>query len=253
MKPGARHGTVLIYARFSEIILSVNSGDTGLMLLCIPQLLERQEVRQLQDMAAQGRFADGRATAGDQVAGVKHNEQLEPTKEQAAQLNAILSRAVQHNETFRFFAWPRRMTPPRISRYLSGMDYGTHLDNPIMVRPNEMPLRTDLSMTLFLSDPESYQGGELSLETPFGPKNLKLPAGDAVVYSTTMRHRVVPVAGGTRLAVVGWIESMVSDERKRQILFDLWRVRQTFKEAPDQAMTHLETSFVNLSKMWSET
>jgi PKHD-type hydroxylase len=185
------------------------------MLLCIPQLLEPQEVRQLQDMAAQGRFADGRATAGDQVAGVKHNEQLEPTKEQAAQLSAILSRAVQHNETFRFFAWPRRMTPPRISRYLSGMDYGTHLDNPIMVRPNEMPLRTDLSMTLFLSDPESYQGGELSLETPFGPQNLKLPAGDAVVYSTTMRHRVVPVAGGTRLAVVGWIESMVSDERKR--------------------------------------
>ena len=223
------------------------------MLLCIPQLLDPKEVRQLQDLAVQGRFADGRATAGDRVGDVKHNEQLEPTKEQAAQLGAILSRAVQHSETCRFFAYPRRMTAPRISRYVPGMEYGSHLDNPIMVRPNENPLRTDLSMTLFLSDPESYQGGELSLETPFGPQNLKLPAGDAVVYSTTLRHRVVQVTEGTRLAVVGWIESMVSDERKRQILFDLWRVRQTLKETPDQAMTHLETSFVNLSKMWSET
>ncbi len=223
------------------------------MLLCIPQLLDPKEVRQLQDLAVQGRFADGRATAGDRVGDVKHNEQLEPTKEQAAQLSAILSRAVQHSETFRFFAYPRRMTAPRISRYVPGMEYGSHLDNPIMVRPNENPLRTDLSMTLFLSDPESYQGGELSLETPFGPQNLKLPAGDAVVYSTTLRHRVVQVTEGARLAVVGWIESMVSDERKRQILFDLWRVRQTLEETPDQAMTHLETSFVNLSKMWSET
>ena len=133
------------------------------------------------------------------------------------------------------------------------MEYGSHLDNPIMVRPNDNPLRTDLSMTLFLSDPESYEGGELSLETPFGPQNLKLSAGDAVVYSTIFRHRVVKVTQGTRLAVVGWIESMVSDERKRQILFDLWRVRQTLKESPDQALTHLETSFVNLSKMWCET
>jgi PKHD-type hydroxylase len=223
------------------------------MLLCIPKLLEPQEVQQLRDLAAEGRFADGRATAGERVGDVKHNEQLEPTKEQAARLSAILSRAVQHNETFRFYAYPRRMTAPRISRYVAGMEYGSHLDNPIMVRSNENPLRTDLSMTVFLSDPESYQGGELSLETPFGPQNVKLPAGDAVVYSTTMRHRVVPITEGTRLAVVGWIESMVSDERKRQILFDLWRVRQTLKETPDQAMTHLETSFVNLSKMWSET
>jgi len=223
------------------------------MLICIPQLLDPQAVTQLQDLAKSGRFADGRATAGELVSDVKNNEQLEPSKEQAAQLNAILSRAIQRNETFRFFAYPRRMTPPRISRYVPGMEYGTHLDNPIMVRPNENPLRTDLSMTLFLSDPESYQGGELRLETPFGPQNVKLPAGDAVVYSTTFRHRVVQVTEGTRLAVVGWIESMVSDERKRQILFDLWQVRQSLKESPDRAMTHLETSFVNLSKMWCKT
>jgi PKHD-type hydroxylase len=137
------------------------------------------------------------------VGDVKHNEQLEPTKEQATQLSAILSRAVQHNETFRSFAYPRRMIAPRISRYVPGLEYGSHLDDPIMVRSNEKPLRTDMSMTVVLSDPESYQGGELSLETPFGPQNAKLPAGDAVIYSTTMRHRVVQVTEGTRLAVVG--------------------------------------------------
>jgi PKHD-type hydroxylase len=223
------------------------------MLIRISQFLKPKAVRQLQDLAMSSRFADGRATAGDRVTDVKHNEQLDPTKEQAAQLSEILSQAVQNNETFRFFAYPRRMTAPMISRYGPGMQYGSHLDNPIIVRPNENPLRTDLSMTLFLSDPESYRGGELSLETPFGPQNLKLPAGDAVVYSTTFRHRVVEVTDGTRLAAVGWIESMVSDERKRQILFDLWRVRQALKDSPDQAMTHLETSFVNLSKMWCET
>ena len=204
-------------------------------------------------MAAEGSFGDGRATAGELVADVKYNEQLEPTKEQAAELNEIVSHAVQHNDTFRFFAWPRRMSRPRINRYGPGMEYGSHLDNPIMVRPNEAPLRTDLSMTAFLSDPESYQGGALCLDTPFGLQEIKLPAGDAVVYSTTMRHHVAEVTEGARLAVIGWIESMVSDERKRQILFDLWRVRQTLKESPDQALTHLESSFVNLSKMWSET
>ncbi len=223
------------------------------MLLRIPQILEPDEVRQLRGLAVQGRFVDGRATAAGRVADVKRNEELELTKEQVAQLNAILSQAVQRSETFRFFAWPRRMNTPLISRYVPGMEYGSHVDNPIMIRPNSDPLRTDLSMTVFLSDPEGYQGGELSLETPFGPQNVKLPAGDAVVYSTTMRHRVVPVSEGTRLAVVGWVQSMVSDDRKRQILFDLWRVRQTLKGTSDEAMSHLETSFVNLAKMWSET
>jgi PKHD-type hydroxylase len=223
------------------------------MLIRISEFLDPEAVGRLRDLATSGRFVDGRATAGDRVAGVKRNEQLEPSKEQAAVLSAVLSKAVQNNETFRFFAYPRRMTAPRISRYDVGMEYGSHLDNPIMVRANDNPLRTDLSMTVFLSDPDSYQGGELSLETPFGPQSLKLPAGDAVVYSTTFRHRVVEVTAGTRLVVVGWIESMVSDERKRQILFDLWRVRQTLKESPDQALSHLETSFVNLSKMWCST
>jgi PKHD-type hydroxylase len=223
------------------------------MLIRISEFLDPEAVGQLRDLATSGRFVDGRATAGDRVAGVKRNEQFEPNKEQAAVLSAVLSKAVQNNETFRFFAYPRRMTAPRISRYDVGMEYGSHLDNPIMVRANENPLRTDLSMTVFLSDPDSYQGGELSLETPFGPQSLKLPAGDAVVYSTTFRHRVLEVTAGSRLVVVGWIESMVSDEPKRQILFDLWRVRQTLKESPDQALTHLETSFVNLSKMWCKT
>jgi PKHD-type hydroxylase len=223
------------------------------MLIRISEFLDPEAVGRLRDLATSGRFVDGRASAGGRVAGVKRNEQFEPNKEQAAVLGAVLSKAVQNNETFRFFAYPRRMTAPLISRYDVGMEYGSHLDNPIMVRANENPLRTDLSMTVFLSDPDSYQGGELSLETPFGPQSLKLPAGDAVVYSTTFRHRVVEVAAGSRLVVVGWIESMVSDERKRQILFDLWRVRQTLKESPDQALSHLETSFVNLSKMWCST
>ncbi len=159
---------------------------------------------------------------------------------------------MQRNETFRFFAWPLRMNTPLISRYVPGMEYGSHLDNPIMFHRNNEPLRTDLSITVFLSDPESYDGGELSLETQFGEQTVKLSAGDAVVYATTLRHRVTPVTRGTRLAAVAWIQSMVKDHQQRQILFDMFQVRQAIRGTSAEAAEDLEKCFINLVKMWAD-
>jgi PKHD-type hydroxylase len=222
------------------------------MLQRIEQLLNPDETKALQHLAADGRFIDGRGSAGERVHEVKANEELERTREQTKVLVETLTPAVQRNETFRFFAWPLRMNTPLISRYVPGMEYGSHLDNPIMFHRNNEPLRTDLSITVFLSDPESYDGGELSLETQFGEQTVKLPAGDAVVYATTLRHRVTPVTRGTRLAAVAWIQSMVKDHQQRQILFDLFKVRQAIRETSAEAGEDLETSYMNLVKMWAD-
>jgi len=222
------------------------------MLQRIEQFLNADEVKTLQDLAAHGQFIDGRASAGERVHEVKANEELDRTREQTKLLVEILTPAVQRNETLRFFAWPLRMNTPLISRYVPGMEYGSHLDNPIMFHRNNEPLRTDLSITVFLSDPESYDGGELSLETQFGEQTVKLSAGDAVVYATTLRHRVTPVTRGTRLAAVAWIQSMVKDHQQRQILFDMFQVRQAIRGTSAEAAEDLEKCFINLVKMWAD-
>ena len=222
------------------------------MLQCIEQLLNADEVKTLQDLAAQGQFIDGRASAGERVHEVKANEELDRTREQTKLLVETLTPAVQRNETFRFFAWPLRMITPLISRYVPRMEYGSHLDNPIMFYRKNEPLRTDLSITVFLSEPESYDGGELSLETQFGEQTIKLPAGDAVVYATTLRHRVTPVTRGTRLAAVAWIQSMVKDHQQRQILFDMFQVRQAIRETSAESAEDLEKCFINLVMMWAD-
>ena len=163
------------------------------MLLRIPQLLNDDEVTVLRDLAARGTFIDGRETAGQPLHGVKSNEQLKFTRDQVKLVNETLKAAMGRSSMLQFFAWPRRVNTPLISRYTPGMEYGSHLDNPILFDREGEPMRSDLSVTVFLSDAESYDGGALSLETPFGPQTVKLAAGSAVVYATTLRHRVTPV------------------------------------------------------------
>ena len=222
------------------------------MLLRIPQLLNPDEVIGLCALAAQGEFVDGRVSAGQPLHGIKHNEQLKLAREQVRYLNETLQRAIERSRTLQFFAWPRRVNTPLISRYTPGMEYGTHIDNPILFSRDGDPLRSDLSMTVFLSEPDSYEGGELELQSPFGLQTVKMAAGDAVIYSTTMRHRVTPITRGTRLAAVTWIQSLVKEADRRQILFDLSEARQLIKEDPKEAADRLQQSFTNLLKMWSE-
>ena len=222
------------------------------MLLRIPRLLNDDEITVLRDLATRGTFVDGRDTAGERLHEAKLNEQLKLTRDQATLLNETFKKAMGRNPTLQFFAWPRRVNTPMISRYTPGMEYGSHFDNPIMFDRQGEPMRPDLSVTVFLSDVKSYDGGALSLDTPFGTQTIRLAAGSAVVYATTMRHRVTPVTRGTRLAAVTWIQSLVKDHEKRQILFDLAQARQAISESSDQASELLGKGFTSLVKMWAE-
>ncbi len=224
------------------------------MLLCVPRLFTEAEVETLRAMAAEGEFADGRASAGRAGQEIKVNEELRPTREQVTKLNGIVRQAIQRSQMLHHFAWPKKVSTPFISRYTVGMAYGLHFDNPIMTNRDGEPMRSDISMTAMLSDPESYDGGELSLTTPFGVQTYKPPAGDAVFYATTMQHQVLPVTRGTRLAAVTWIQSLVKEPDRRQILFDLARARQAMKDHPAgaEAGGYFHQGFSNLLKLWTE-
>ena len=226
------------------------------MLLCVSRLFTETEVETLRAMASRGEFADGRITAGSGVQKVKFNEELKPTREEVTMLNQVVRQAIQRSQILHHFAWPKKVSTPFISRYIVGMEYGSHFDNPIMINRDGDPMRSDISMTAMLSDPESYDGGELSLDTPFGVQTYKPPAGDAAFYATTMQHRVTPVTRGTRLAAVTWIQSLVKEPERRQILFDLARAQQAVKDSPEAAATgagsHLHQGFSNLLKLWAE-
>lgn len=222
------------------------------MLLVIESLLNAEETARLAALAETGAFVDGRQTAGAKLHGVKSNEQLKMTEQDARLIQQVLGAAMERNDDFQAFAWPKRIYPPYLSRYREGMEYGPHIDNPIMGGRN--PMRSDLSMTLFLSDPASYDGGELEIDTPLGAQEVKLWAGDAVVYSTTLQHRVRPVSRGERIAIVTWIQSLVKSLERRQVLYDLSVARRGIMKQlsrSDETELLLKAQ-TNLLKMWAE-
>jgi PKHD-type hydroxylase len=222
------------------------------MLLWLQRVLSPDEVQVLRDIGATGRFSDGALSApGLGAAGVKRNEQLTLKTEDHERMAQIVLGALDRNETFRTAAVPKLIYPPILSRYRKGMAYGTHIDNPVRRRPQV--LRLDLSITIFLSDPSTYLGGELVVETPYGEKQSKMPAGDAILYPTTMLHRVAEVKEGERLAAVTWIQSMVREQEKRTLLYELAQITQwAFKVAPDSAPYHkLSNVRANLIRMWA--
>jgi PKHD-type hydroxylase len=222
------------------------------MLLVLQGLLSPAEVITLGKIARDGKFVDGAVSSpGLAAAGIKRNEQLSLASAQQRQVEEIVLEALDRNETFRVAAVPKLIRPPVLSRYRKGMAYGTHIDSPVMRRP--VPMRLDLSTTIFLSDPSSYRGGELCIETPYGEKRVKLPAGDAILYPTTMLHRVEEIAEGERLAAVTWIQSMVQDQNKRAILYDLAVVTQwILNVAPQSPHFHkLSNTRSNLIRMWA--
>lgn len=222
------------------------------MLLEVPDFLTESEVLTLRDLAAQGEFVDGKLTAGAAGERIKHNEELRLTRDQVALVNKTIQSAIQRSSAVQFYAWPRRVNTPLISRYGPGMAYGGHFDNPIIFSRDGEPLRTDLSMTVFLSDPADYDGGDLHLDSPLGSQTFKLPAGHAFVYATTMYHQVVPVTRGTRLAAVTWIQSLIKEPERRQILYDFAQARQAMKGDKPHGGRVFHQAFSNLVKLWSE-
>ena len=190
------------------------------MIICIGGILNSEELNYIHSEIGQLTFVDGRSTAGWAARLVKDNERAEPD----ARLEALRQRIETHildNELFQIAARPKALTPLLISRYSPGRQYGTHVDDALM-----QGMRTDLSFTLFLADPQSYDGGELVIESSAGEQPFKLDAGSMILYPTTALHRVEPVRSGMRVAAFGWVRSFIRSAERREILFDLETARR---------------------------
>lgn len=225
------------------------------MLTVVPHVLTPAEVDEFQLLLQDAPWADGRITAGYQSAQAKQNLQLPESCHIARQLGQRVLAALARNLLFMAAALPSRIYPPLFNRYAGGQAFGTHIDNAIRTVPGTGErLRTDLSATLFLNDPESYDGGELVIEDRYGTQSVRLPAGHLVLYPATSLHQVRAVSRGIRTAAFFWIESMIRDDGQRCILFDLDMAVQRLRgELPEQhpSLLALSGSYHNLLRMWA--
>ena len=222
------------------------------MLVCIPDVLAASELDRIDRVVAAGAFVDGQLTAGFRAKRVKRNLQLKPSPKEAHLLKTVIVGALLRNQIVKAAAVPRRIKQPLIGRYEPDMEYGEHVDDAVM--GGAEPIRSDVAVSLFLNQPDEYDGGELTIMTPFGERHVKLPRGHAVIYESSSIHRVEPVTRGLRMVAITWIQSMVRDGAKRQILFDLAVVRKHLAErAPDAPETHLmDRTLANLLRQWAE-
>jgi PKHD-type hydroxylase len=224
------------------------------MLLHVPEVLSADQVRAFRSRLKDAEWADGGATAGFQSKTVKHNLQLPETSETARELGAAVLDALDGSLLFNSAALPARVFPPLFNWYREGQNFGSHVDNAIRtVSRSGHRVRTDISATLFLSAPEEYDGGELVIDDTYGPHEVKLPAGDMVLYPGTSLHRVLPVKRGARYASFFWIQSLVREDAQRAILFDMdmaiVRLRQQIGDN-DQVVA-LTGIYHNLLRRWA--
>ena len=219
------------------------------MLLQIPGVLNKDEVAQVMRELGEGAFEDGRVTAGVVARELKNNLQLKSDAEAAKKCAPLILSAMRRNATFYNLALPHRIHGPIFNRYDVGMTYGSHVDNAIMGDE----VRSDVSATLFLSPPDSYEGGELILQEHQSERRIKLPAGAMVVYSSTNVHRVEPVRRGTRVAAVFWIQSLVREESKREILYDLSVIMNGLRDRLDAGENAaIAAVYSNLMRQWAQ-
>jgi PKHD-type hydroxylase len=226
------------------------------MLLRVPQVLSSGELAHCRDRLAKAAWGDGRVTAGFQSAKAKDNLQLAQDSVEARELGALVVGALERSPLFISAALPKHVFPPLFNKYEPGMAFGAHVDNAIRQVPGTpRRLRTDVSATLFISAPEEYDGGELIVEDTYGTHNVKLVAGDMILYPATSLHRVAPVTRGARIASFFWIQSMVKDNGERTLLFNLDRaIVQLGQTAPDQpTLVQLTSIYHNLVRKWGET
>ena len=225
------------------------------MLLQIPKVLTSDEVRQAHAILARAPWADGRVTAGVQSAQVKNNQQLPEDCEEVRALQQLLLAGLDRQQSFFSAALPKHISPPMFNRYGGATNtFGNHVDSAVRyLRRGAGRVRTDISCTLFLADPDDYEGGELVVEDTFGTQRVKLPAGDMVMYPGTSVHRVEPVTRGFRVASFFWIQSMVRTDEQRRLLFDMdnhlidLRIRMG---ETDPNVIGLTSTYHNLLRMW---
>jgi PKHD-type hydroxylase len=225
------------------------------MLIEIDNLLDAATVARFRDALLDADWQDGRATAGYQSALAKRNKQLDERNPLARALGDEVAAALDHNLAFQAAAIPARVFPPLFNRYDVGDGFGAHIDGAYRPLADGGALRTDLSLTLFLSDPADYDGGELVIESGTRETRVKLPAGSAALYPATTLHRVEPVTRGTRLAAFTWVQSRVADTGKRAILFDIDIAIQSLRARvgdEDAALIALSGSYHNLLRLWGD-
>ncbi|MFN3333197.1 MAG: Fe2+-dependent dioxygenase [Caldilinea sp.] len=226
------------------------------MLLPIPALLGAEQVSSLRTLIDAAEWQDGNATSGHQARLVKQNLQLPEDSDAAREGGRMILAAMSANPLFIAAALPNRIYPPMFNSYAGGQTYGLHVDNAMRLRAGtDWRVRCDLSMTVFLEDPEAYDGGELTVETRFGAQTVKLAAGDAVLYPSSSLHMVQPVTRGRRVASFLWIQSMVRDDAARANLFELDQAIQTLGQQVgqgDPAIVRLTGVYHNLLRQWAE-
>lgn len=227
------------------------------MLLQIPKVLDAAQLAAFRERLAGAGWADGKLTAGYQSAQAKHNHQLPENDPVARELGGLVLDALGRSPLFFSAALPRRIYPPLFNRYAGGQSFGFHVDNAIRYDrsgPRSEPVRTDLSATLFLSEPADYDGGELVVQDTYGTQRVKLAAGDMVLYPGNSLHEVTPVTRGERVACFFWMQSLVRDPGQRRELFELDRAIQSLTVAAPghAALVQLTGTYHNLLRRWAE-
>ena len=222
------------------------------MILTLPELVTPDELALIKQKIATVPFIEGKATAGELLKSVKNNQQIPWNHPVMKEITDLVMRALGRCDAFMSLAQPRRLAAMLVSRYEPGMAYGAHVDAPIMGEPNHV--RSDVSFTLFLNEPDTYQGGELAFENGSGETAFKLPARSALCYPTGQLHRVRPVEQGERLAVVGWVQSLVREPAIRELLHDLSEARELLvgQEGTGRAVELLTKSYSNLLRRNAE-
>ena len=229
------------------------------MLLSVPDVLTPEQVKQARQVLDKAEWVDGRVTAGYQSARAKDNAQVPENHPAAKQLGETILAALGKNPLFLSAALPLRVFPPLFNRYQGGQAFGTHVDNAIrQVTGTPLKIRTDISATLFLTPPDEYDGGELVVEDTYGIQKVKLPAGHMILYPATSLHHVTPVTRGARVSSFFWIQSMVRDDAKRTLLFDLdLSIQRLGRDLADskpasQTAVQLTGIYHNLLREWAE-
>ena len=223
------------------------------MLLVIPQVLDAERVQEVQGLLRHADFIDGKLSAGKEAQQVKQNQELSANSPQRRRLDALVMSALVQHPQYQAAVLPLRVATAFYVRYQVGMGYGFHIDDPVM-GPMSGRYRSDISTTVFLNEPEAYEGGELVIRSSFGEQRIKAAAGSAVIYPSSTLHQVTPVTQGERLVAVTWAQSLVKSAEQRELLYQLAQAREgLLAKAPNSAeLAQLSTAYSNLVRMWSE-
>lgn len=225
------------------------------MLLPIKNFLSKEDVQQLREALGNANWQDGKVTAGGIASQVKQNQQVEEGTEHSNQLSNILLQRLSRHPEFISAVLPEKIYPPKFNAYANGGHYGLHVDSAIMYLQDGQSLRTDVSATLFLSEPDTYDGGELLIETHYGAQAVKLDAGDMILYPSTSLHEVTPVIRGQRLCAFFWVQSLVKKSQHREYLFELDQSIQALtvdRGSADAQVRSLSALYHNLLREWAE-